>query len=175
MMPQGQGDINGQPGSNGFFNMFFGGQAPPGGQAQGAQAPRSAAPPSTPMPATPGAPAPRMAPPSASASRSGSGMSRTTSVDKKVKKTTASGGKSEKLDQVPATIRAISAPTDKEKFETELIQSLLVSYFDIVRKNIQDLVPKSIMHFLVNQVRAPLCVVWCVCVVCIVCDVKKSF
>jgi dynamin 1-like protein len=115
-----------------------------------------------------------MAPPSASASRSGSGMSRTTSVDKKVKKTTASGGKNEKLDQVPATIRAISAPTDKEKFETELIQSLLVSYFDIVRKNIQDLVPKSIMHFLVNQVRTPLCVRvrvrvrWCVCV-CVCC------
>jgi dynamin 1-like protein len=152
-MQQGQGDINGQPGSNGFFNMFFGGQAPPGSMPQQGQQvgqpPRSAAP-ATPMPPTPGAPAPRMAPPSAS--RSGSSSSRTASLEKKVKKTTSSGGKNEKLDQVPATIRAISAPTDKEKFETELIQSLLVSYFDIVRKNVQDLVPKSIMHFLVNQV-----------------------
>ncbi len=28
-----------------------------------------------------------------------------------------------------------------------------MSYFDIVRKNVQDLVPKSIMHFLVNQAK----------------------
>lgn len=57
----------------------------------------------------------------------------------------------DKLDQVPSTIKAISSPSDKEKFETELIQSLLISYFNIVRKNVADLVPKSIMHFLVNQ------------------------
>jgi len=54
---------------------------------------------------------------------------------------------------VPATIKSINAPSEKEKFETELIQSLLVSYFDIVRKNVQDSVPKSIMHFLVNQAK----------------------
>jgi len=65
----------------------------------------------------------------------------------------APGVKTEKLDQVPSTIKPISAPTEKERFETELIQSLLVSYFDIVRKNIQDSVPKSIMHFLVNQAK----------------------
>eukprot|EP01118_Nematostelium_gracile_P013226 TRINITY_DN4972_c0_g1_i1.p1 TRINITY_DN4972_c0_g1~~TRINITY_DN4972_c0_g1_i1.p1 ORF type:complete len:479 (+),score=118.06 TRINITY_DN4972_c0_g1_i1:201-1439(+) len=57
---------------------------------------------------------------------------------------------SEKLSQVPATIKPINKPTDKENFETELIKHLLVSYFDIVRKNVKDSVPKSIMHFLVN-------------------------
>ena len=31
------------------------------------------------------------------------------------------------------------------------IENLLSSYFDIVRKNIQDTVPKSIMYFLVNE------------------------
>ena len=56
-------------------------------------------------------------------------------------------------------------PSDKENFETELISEsfyscdnfkqfleyLLVSYFDIVRKNVKDTVPKSIIHFLVNS------------------------
>ena len=41
----------------------------------------------------------------------------------------------------------------RERMETELIQSLIRSYFNIVRKNIQDAVPKTIMCFLVNWVR----------------------
>lgn len=35
--------------------------------------------------------------------------------------------------------------------ETALIRSLITSYFDIVRQSIQDLVPKAVMHFLVNH------------------------
>jgi dynamin 1-like protein len=34
--------------------------------------------------------------------------------------------------------------------ETNLIRSLIASYFSIVRQSIQDLIPKAIMHFLVN-------------------------
>merc|ERR1719230_1538100 len=39
------------------------------------------------------------------------------------------------------------------RLETDIIRSLLVSYYTIVRKNLQDSVPKSIMHFLVNSIR----------------------
>jgi dynamin 1-like protein len=34
--------------------------------------------------------------------------------------------------------------------ETNLIRSLIASYFSIIRQSIQDLIPKAIMHFLVN-------------------------
>ncbi|KZV81737.1 hypothetical protein EXIGLDRAFT_641227 [Exidia glandulosa HHB12029] len=42
------------------------------------------------------------------------------------------------------------SPSMREEMETTLIRSLIASYFGIVRQNIQDLVPKAIMHFLVN-------------------------
>ncbi|WVO18052.1 hypothetical protein L204_105750 [Cryptococcus depauperatus] len=38
----------------------------------------------------------------------------------------------------------------KEEMETTLIRSLIASYFTITRQTIQDLVPKAIMHLLVN-------------------------
>ncbi|GAA6023584.1 hypothetical protein JCM10207_005723 [Rhodosporidiobolus poonsookiae] len=42
------------------------------------------------------------------------------------------------------------ALTDREEMETNLIRALIASYFGIVRQTIQDLVPKAIMHLLVN-------------------------
>jgi len=38
----------------------------------------------------------------------------------------------------------------REEMETTLIRSLIAAYFSIVRQSIQDLVPKAVMHFLVN-------------------------
>eukprot|EP01102_Stenamoeba_stenopodia_P021446 TRINITY_DN8644_c0_g1_i1.p1 TRINITY_DN8644_c0_g1~~TRINITY_DN8644_c0_g1_i1.p1 ORF type:complete len:754 (-),score=182.83 TRINITY_DN8644_c0_g1_i1:121-2382(-) len=75
----------------------------------------------------------------------------TAQTQQKTKATTVASSRSDRLEQVPVTIKAITAPNDKEQFEIELIQRLLISYFDLVRKNIKDLVPKSIMHFLVNS------------------------
>ena len=43
--------------------------------------------------------------------------------------------------------------TKSELDDCKLIERLLKSYYQIVRKNIQDTVPKSIMHFLVNHVK----------------------
>jgi dynamin 1-like protein len=41
--------------------------------------------------------------------------------------------------------------TERERMETDLIRSLISSYFHIVRESIQDLIPKAIMHLLVNH------------------------
>ncbi|KAF7490553.1 Dynamin-1-like protein [Sarcoptes scabiei] len=43
--------------------------------------------------------------------------------------------------------------TFKEEQDCQVIEKLIKSYFLIIRKNIQDLVPKAIMHFLVNYVK----------------------
>ncbi|MBW0481455.1 hypothetical protein O181_021170 [Austropuccinia psidii MF-1] len=43
--------------------------------------------------------------------------------------------------------------SEREQMEISLIRSLMMSYFGIVRQTIQDLVPKAVMHFLVNHVK----------------------
>jgi dynamin 1-like protein len=61
------------------------------------------------------------------------------------------------LPQVPDTMRQTDAPpSDREHVEMEIIKSLIDSYFCIVRKNYIDMVPKTIMYFLVNHVKDEL-------------------
>ncbi|XP_062991040.1 dynamin-1-like protein isoform X4 [Elgaria multicarinata webbii] len=58
------------------------------------------------------------------------------------------------LLDVPVPVsRKLSA---REQRDCEVIERLIKSYFLIVRKNIQDSVPKAVMHFLVNHVKDTL-------------------
>lgn len=50
--------------------------------------------------------------------------------------------------QPPSSLRPVQM-TENKAVEIIVTKLLLRSYYDIVRKNIQDLVPKAIMHFLV--------------------------
>lgn len=45
---------------------------------------------------------------------------------------------------------------NRQQFDCELIEKLITSYFLIVRKSIQDSVPKAVMHCLVNYVKEEL-------------------
>eukprot|EP01127_Copromyxa_protea_P024625 TRINITY_DN97_c0_g1_i1.p1 TRINITY_DN97_c0_g1~~TRINITY_DN97_c0_g1_i1.p1 ORF type:complete len:773 (-),score=193.55 TRINITY_DN97_c0_g1_i1:35-2353(-) len=78
------------------------------------------------------------------------GMSRNSNM-KRSKTRTHKGTAS--LDNVPISITPKGALSEKEEIETYLIQSLIQSYFNIVRKNIQDTIPKAIMHLLVNKAK----------------------
>jgi dynamin 1-like protein len=47
-------------------------------------------------------------------------------------------------------------PSVREKVETSIIKTLISSYFNIVRKTVQDVVPKAIMCLLVNATKTEL-------------------
>ncbi|KAH3765617.1 dynamin GTPase [Pelomyxa schiedti] len=94
------------------------------------------------------APAANGPPTSQPTSKAGS-MPRTLSPPTKVVPSDSEEG----LRMVPTTIKITTAATEKENNDTELIKTLLESYFNTVRKNINDTVPKAIMHFLVNTAK----------------------
>lgn len=50
----------------------------------------------------------------------------------------------------PTILRSSETHSEQEAVEIQITKLLLKSYYDIVRKNVEDLVPKTIMHFLVS-------------------------
>eukprot|EP00927_Polykrikos_kofoidii_P070836 TRINITY_DN67214_c0_g1_i1.p1 TRINITY_DN67214_c0_g1~~TRINITY_DN67214_c0_g1_i1.p1 ORF type:complete len:744 (-),score=121.29 TRINITY_DN67214_c0_g1_i1:123-2354(-) len=61
-----------------------------------------------------------------------------------------------RLPTVPLVVLPSGEPSEKERLDTDLLKSLVSSYFAIVRRKIIDAVPKTIMHFMVNAVRVAL-------------------
>jgi len=61
------------------------------------------------------------------------------------------------LPDMPGHMRAKNADpgqsSPRSQLETKIIKSLIVSYFNTVRKSMNDVVPKSIMSFLVNKTK----------------------
>ncbi|KAL6964213.1 Dynamin-related protein 3A [Sarracenia purpurea var. burkii] len=60
------------------------------------------------------------------------------------------------LREPPTVLRPSETHSDQEAIEIAVTKLLLSSYYDIVRKNIEDSVPKAIMHFLVNHTKREL-------------------
>lgn len=56
------------------------------------------------------------------------------------------------LREPPAVLRPSESNSEMEAVEISVTKLLLRSYYDIVRKNVEDLVPKAIMHFLVLNI-----------------------
>lgn len=64
--------------------------------------------------------------------------------------------KIESLERPPLTLKVPKTITDQEEVQVEVTRLLVESYFDIVRRNLQDAVPKALMHFLINATRKGL-------------------
>lgn len=54
------------------------------------------------------------------------------------------------VHQPPTVLRPSENHSEQEGVEIAVTKLLLKSYYDIVRKNVEDFVPKAIMHFLVS-------------------------
>jgi dynamin 1-like protein len=66
------------------------------------------------------------------------------------------GSASISLARPPDTLLVPRATTEQEIVQVRVTRVLVNSYFDIVRKNVQDMVPKIVMNFMVNHVRKGL-------------------
>nr|ABN05858.1 Dynamin central region; Dynamin GTPase effector [Medicago truncatula] len=60
------------------------------------------------------------------------------------------------LTEPPTILRPSDSNSETEAVEITVTKLLLKSYYDIVRKNVEDFVPKAIMHFLVNNTKREL-------------------
>ncbi|KAF5190541.1 Dynamin-related protein 3a [Thalictrum thalictroides] len=60
------------------------------------------------------------------------------------------------LKEPPTVLKPSESHSEQETIEIAVTKLLLKSYYDIVRKNVEDFVPKAIMHFLVNHTKREL-------------------
>lgn len=58
------------------------------------------------------------------------------------------------LNRIPDKLMIDNKPSRREKSEIQLIKRMITSYFDVVKKNVNDLVPKAIITFFIRKVRA---------------------
>ena len=56
-------------------------------------------------------------------------------------------------DELQATNDDPGQSSPRSQLETHIIKSLIMSYFNTVRKSMNDMVPKTIMAFLVNKTK----------------------
>uniref|UniRef100_M8BXQ4 Dynamin-related protein 3B n=1 Tax=Aegilops tauschii TaxID=37682 RepID=M8BXQ4_AEGTA len=56
----------------------------------------------------------------------------------------------------PLVLKPSESHSEQEDLEIAITKLLLQSYYNIVRKNVEDFVPKAIMHFLVNHTKREL-------------------
>ena len=56
-------------------------------------------------------------------------------------------------DELHATNDDPGQSSPRSQLETHIIKSLIMSYFNTVRKSMNDMVPKTIMAFLVNKTK----------------------
>jgi dynamin 1-like protein len=77
--------------------------------------------------------------------------------DKEINKYMQKNVKPIHLPDMPTLMRAENEDpgqsSPRSRLETHIIKSLIVSYFDTVRKSMNDMVPKTIMAFLVNKTK----------------------
>ena len=57
------------------------------------------------------------------------------------------------LDRIPNRLTINNKPSRRELSEIELIKKMIRSYYEVVKKNINDIIPKTIITFLVKKVR----------------------
>jgi len=58
------------------------------------------------------------------------------------------------LKEPPITLKP--SETEQDAMEVAIVKLLIKSYYDIVRKSIEDAIPKAVMHFLVNYTKRDL-------------------
>ena len=56
------------------------------------------------------------------------------------------------LERLPDRLVIHQEPSKREQNEVELIKRMISSYFSVVKKTINDIIPKTIITFLINKV-----------------------